>query len=149
MSPVSSICKIYFPPPMIPFHLDWSTCFGDLHPAMWGFPWLEACELKRQPTCTQHTQHRNVRHRWMATVDFPIQNTLSSTSHAVKNVVSLIGQRILPLLDEVIERMWLPVDPWAGPWQLEAPHPFPRPGNVHSAHCSHTRSYFKDAVLRE
>lgn len=149
MSHVSSICKIYFPPPKISFHLDWNACVGDLHPAMWGFPWLEACELKRQLICTRHIQHRNARHRWMAIVDFSIQNTLSSTSPAVKNFVNSMDQRILPLLDEVIERMWLPVDPWAGPWQVEAPHPFPCPGTVYSAYRSHTRSCFKDAVLRE
>ena len=44
------------------------------------------------------------------------------------------------LLKEVMERMWLLVDP--GPGQLEAPHPLPCLWNVHASHCSHTRSSF-------
>lgn len=53
------------------------------------------------------------------------------------------------LWEEVRESVWLPVDLWAGPGQLESPHHLPRPWSIHPAHCSHAESVFKDTVLRE
>lgn len=48
------------------------------------------------------------------------------------------------MLEAVIERMWLPTDPGAGPTQLEVvPHLQPCLWNVRSTHHSHTRSHFK------
>lgn len=45
-------------------------------------------------------------------------------------------------------RTWLLVDWRAGSRQSEPPHPLPCPWRVHSAHHSHSRSCFKDVVLR-
>lgn len=37
------------------------------------------------------------------------------------------------LLGNIFKEMWLPVDLWAGLYQLEVPHPLPYPWNVGSA----------------
>ena len=47
------------------------------------------------------------------------------------------------VLEEVLESLWPPVDLWAGRVQSEAPHSLSCPWNVHSAHCSHSRSHFQ------
>lgn len=46
-------------------------------------------------------------------------------------------------------RTWPPTDLWVGPRQLKALHLLACPQNVHSAHCSHSQSCFKDTALKE
>ena len=48
-------------------------------------------------------------------------------------------------MEEVIERMWLPVDSWARPEQLEGPHPILYPWNVWPI----IGTGFKSTALRE
>ena len=53
-----------------------------------------------------------------------------------------LGSSVTALLEVVVERMWLPLDPRLGPGQLEAPHPLPCAGDVPSCHHSHSGSCF-------
>lgn len=48
-----------------------------------------------------------------------------------------------PLFQQVTERMWLPVESWAGPRQLEAPRLFLCSWNIPSAYCTHTGNHFQ------
>lgn len=59
------------------------------------------------------------------------------------------GEEAKNQLEEVIERMRPLVDPQADPGSQRLLVLNPCPWNVCSAHCSHRRSCFKDAALRE
>lgn len=58
------------------------------------------------------------------------------------------------LLEEVIKKLWLPVNLPAGPRQLEAPHPLPCPWNMcplvfpTSRSCSKDKPWNRNVVLR-
>lgn len=51
------------------------------------------------------------------------------------------------LLEEVIDRIWPPIDSWAGPRQLEPSHLIPCPWNVCSAHPFHSGSWLQGCNL--
>lgn len=53
------------------------------------------------------------------------------------------------MLEEAIQKILLLVDLWAVPGKLEAPCPLPCSWSIHSTHCCHSWSCFKEAVLRE
>ena len=53
------------------------------------------------------------------------------------------------MVEEIMERIWLLVELWAGCSQSETPHPLLCPWNVCSAHHSHANSCSKDAASRE
>lgn len=128
-------CKIHLPPPKTSFHLDWSPWFRDLHSATWGFLWLEASHQKVK-LCTLNTPNiQRSKVEKMTKIDFPIQNSLSSSIPAVKNFVNFMDQRTSSLLEKVIQM-----------WQLTLHLDLFL--NVRSAHCSHTWSCFKDTALR-
>lgn len=106
--------------------------------------WLEACELNKQVTCLQHTQHTNGRHGQdehdrLFHSEYSVKNNACS-----ENLVNFMGQRTSSLLGKVIERMWSLVDPQATSGQLEALHPLPVLGMYLLPAFPTTGAIFKD-----
>lgn len=52
------------------------------------------------------------------------------------------------LLDEVMERVWPPVDPGAGPGKQEAPHPLPFLGMYSPLTVPTVEAILKDVALQ-